>query len=50
MNTQATDRGVSVKVPTSLHRALIAQAEREERTITAVLARAVRTYIEREGQ
>lgn len=36
-----------MKVPTSLYRAVSDQAQREERTITAVLSRAVRAYIEK---
>ncbi|HTZ63497.1 MAG TPA: ribbon-helix-helix protein, CopG family [Solirubrobacteraceae bacterium] len=42
-------RGVSVKLPDDTYAALKAQAEREERTITAVLKRAVRAYIENGG-
>jgi hypothetical protein len=47
MNTRGD---ISVKVPEPLYRAIREQAAREERTIIAVLGRAVRAYIEKEAK
>jgi hypothetical protein len=39
------ESGVSVKVPASLLEAVKAEAKAEDRTITAVIARALRAYL-----